>query len=297
MTPRLRDEAVDLSSGAPPPSTQAADRAAEAADQRARRRGALQETLAPGVGVLVAVLFWWLITGVLAPAGSMLSEFGPVQAWNSLWRMVGDGSVLANAAASVWRLFAGLALAVLSGVLLGVAIGARHLVELASRPVVMFLRMISPLSWAPVAIGLFGVGDAPVIALVFATAVWPIVLSTADGVRRIDPDHLRVARLLDATAWERTRSVAWPSMQPAVLSGVRLAIGIGWVVLVPAEMLGVTSGLGYEILNAKDQLAYSDIAALILVIGVLGYAIDSQARWLLRTRRQRREARAGRAAR
>lgn len=248
--------------------------------------------IAPCAGILLALGAWWLVTAVLAPAGSLLGQLGPVDAGRSLLRMIADGSVLANAAASVWRLVAGLAIAVVVGVAIGVGIGSKHLVELASRPVVMFLRMISPLSWAPVAIGLFGVGDSPVVALVFATALWPIVMSTADGVRHIDPGHLRVARSLGATRWERMRSVAWPSMLPAVLSGIRLAIGIGWVVLVPAEMLGVTSGLGYEILNAKDQLAYGDIAALILVIGTLGYAIDSQARWGLRTRRQRRSERA-----
>lgn len=268
-----------------------ADSLAHAADARARRKATAAELIAPWVGILIALVSWWFIAGVLAPAGSMLAQFGPVHTWQALLRMLGDGSVVGNAAASVWRLFAGLGLAVIVGVAIGVAIGAKHLVELASRPVVMFLRMVSPLSWAPVAIGLFGVGDSPVIALVFATAVWPIVMSTADGVRRIDPGHLRVARLLGATRWERMRSVAWPSMQPAVLAGIRLAIGIGWVVLVPAEMLGVTSGLGYEILNARDQLAYGDIAALIIVIGTLGYAIDSQARWLLRTRRQRRTER------
>lgn len=290
MTPRLSADARQ-SGDDPDEATHAADAAAHAATARARRKSTTQELLAPWAGIAIALLGWWCITDVLAPAGSMIAQFGPLLAFDALLRMLGDGSVLDNAAASVWRLFAGLALATAAGVLLGVAIGGRHLVDLASRPVVMFLRMISPLSWAPVAIGVFGVGDAPVIALVFATAVWPIVLSTADGVRRIDPDHLRVARLLDATRWEQVRSVAWPSMQPAVLSGIRLAIGIGWVVLVPAEMLGVTSGLGYEILNARDQLAYSDIAALIVVIGVLGYAIDSQTRWLLRTRRQRRQDR------
>lgn len=293
MTPRLRvDPAAEREAG-PVAREQDAESLARAATARARRKATIAELFAPFVGVLVALGVWWFVTAVLAPGGSMLAQFGPVQTWHSLLTMLGDGSVFGNAAASVWRLFAGLALAVAAGVTIGIAIGANHLIELASRPVVMFLRMVSPLSWAPVAIGLFGVGDAPVIALVWATAVWPIVMSTADGVRRIDPGHLRVARLLGATPWERMRSVAWPSMQPAVLSGIRLAIGIGWVVLVPAEMLGVTSGLGYEILNAKDQLAYSDISALIIVIGTLGYAIDSQTRWLLRTRRQRRAERAG----
>ena len=254
MTPRLSIDKAQPEGEETTDPTHAADAAAHAATKRARRKSTTQELIAPFAGIAIALVVWWVITNVLSPAGSMLAEFGPLLAAESLLRMLGDGSILDNAAASVWRLFAGLALAVVMGVLLGVTIGSRHLVDLASRPVVMFLRMISPLSWAPVAIGIFGVGDAPVIALVFATAIWPIVLSTADGVRRIDPNHLRVARLLGATRWEQIRSVAWPSIQPAVLSGIRLAIGIGWVVLVPAEMLGVTSGLGYEILNARDQL-------------------------------------------
>lgn len=253
----------------------------------ARRRPRGLEALAPVVGILLALVIWAVLTDVLAAPGSMIAQFSPFEAASSLAGMLASGALLDHAAASVWRLVGGLALAVIVGVLIGLAIGASRLVELTSRPVVMFLRMVSPLSWAPVAIGLFGVGDSPVIALVFATAVWPVVLSTADGVRRIDPQHLRVARLLDASRLEQVRTVVWPSIQPALLAGVRLALGIGWVVLVPAEMLGVTSGLGYEILNAKDQLDYGAVAALIIVIGTLGYAIDAQARWLLQTRRER----------
>lgn len=255
--------------GSPTPTDETADagvqRPAPAAGRVPGER--LVGILAPVAGILLALGAWALVTEVIAAPGSMLAQFAPAEAARALWTMLTSGTLLDHAAASVWRLAVGLTLAVVVGVLIGLAIGSSRLVELTSRPVVMFLRMVSPLSWAPVAIGLFGVGDSPVIALVFATAVWPVVLSTTDGVRRIDPQHLRVARLLDATHWEQVRSVVWPSIQPALLGGIRLAIGIGWVVLVPAEMLGVTSGLGYEILNAKDQLDYGAVAALILVIG------------------------------
>ena len=90
------------------------------------------------------------------------------------------------------------------------------------------------------------------------------------------------ARSLGATSAEVLTSVVLPAIRPHVLTGLRLALGIGWVVLVPAEMLGVTSGLGYEILNSRDQLAYDGVMAVILVIGLLGYLLDALARRLLR---------------
>ncbi|AVV45210.1 ABC transporter permease [Streptomyces sp. P3] len=286
MTSLVTEETEeDVSAGTAPPSPRSGR------DRRIPARvGTAAITLAPVIGVAAALLLWWFVTEVLAATGSMLHDFAPAPTWDALVALLRNGSVFDDATSSLWRLTAGLALAAVAGILSGAAIGSRRIVERGTRPVLMFLRMISPLSWAPVAISLFGIGDSPVIALVAATAVWPILMSTADGVRRIDPDHLRVARGLGATWWEVVRSVTWPSAQPYLLSGIRMAIGISWVVLVPAEMLGVTSGLGYAILNAKDQLAYSDITALILIIGLIGYAIDAQARWLLQPRRERKAA-------
>jgi NitT/TauT family transport system permease protein len=147
--------------------------------------------------------------------------------------------------------------------------------------------MVSPLSWAPVAIGLFGIGDRPVYFLVAAAAVWPVVLNTAQGVRSIDHGVLLVARSLGARRTETFTSIVVPAVRPYLLTGLRLALGIGWVVLVPAEMLGVTSGLGYEILNSRDQLSYDQVMALILVIGLLGYLLDTVTRWTLTPRRRR----------
>lgn len=144
--------------------------------------------------------------------------------------------------------------------------------------------MISPLSWAPVAVALFGIGHRPVFFLV-AAAVWPIVLNTAAGVHAVDPGHKLVARSLGATRSEVLTSVVLPATRGHVLTGLRVALGMAWVVLVPAEMLGVDSGLGYQILNTRDQLAYDQMMAVILVIGVLGYFLDALARYVLVPRR------------
>lgn len=167
---------------------------------------------------------------------------------------------------------------------LGLLIGSAPRFRWASTPPVQFLRMVSPLSWAPVAVALFGVGHAPVIFLVAIAAVWPVALNTASGVAALDPLHVRVARTLGATRPEILRTVVLPSIRPFTMTGVRLALGIAWVVIVPAEMLGVSSGLGYEILNARDRLAYDEMLVVILLIGLIGIALDTLAQWLLRER-------------
>lgn len=258
-----------------------------------RRAARLPALAAPALGVALAVAVWWLLTDVLFAARPLVAQFSPVLAVRGLAELAATGTLLDAAASSVFRLVGGLALAAVAGIGLGVAVGSASWLEAATRPVQLFLRMVSPLSWAPVAIIAFGVGTPPVVALVAAAAVWPIVSATADGVRGVQPGHLRVARTLRATRWEVLRHVVLPAIRPNVLAGLRLALGLGWVVLVPAEMLGVTSGLGYQILNAKDQLTYHHITALILVIGTIGYALDVVARWAFATPRERRAERSG----
>ena len=270
---------VDLPQGLP--STRSRPESVET-----RTASSWRTALLPAAGVLVAVTLWWLATDVLFSGRALLAEFSPRRTLTGLREIVGAG-VLDHAASSVFRLLAGLAVATVVGVAVGALVGSHAALERAVRPALLFLRMVSPLSWAPVAVIALGIGDRPVIALVAATTVWPILASTAEGVASVDPGHALVARALGASRSERIRTVTVPAVRPRVLSGLRMAIGIGWVVLVPAEMLGVTSGLGYQILNAKDQLAYHQITALILVIGTIGYAVDLVARWALRTPRER----------
>lgn len=141
--------------------------------------------------------------------------------------------------------------------------------------------MLSPLSWAPIDVAIFGIGHRPVAFLVAAAAVWPILLNTMAGVHAVSPAHIQVARAL--SHFETLTTIVLPSARQNILTGLRLALGIAWVVLVPAEMIGVDSGLGYQILNSRDQLAYSQVMGLILVIGILGYTLDTTTRLLLRT--------------
>jgi NitT/TauT family transport system permease protein len=125
-----------------------------------------------------------------------------------------------------------------------------------------------------------GVGDAPVYFLLAFAAVWPLMLSTAAGVAQLDPNWMLLARSLSATRWEVIWRLVLPGITAQILTGVRLAIGIIWIVLVPAEMLGVSAGLGYFILDTRDRLAYSELTAAIILIGLLGYALDYAARFV-----------------
>lgn len=255
--------------------------------RRAATEAPLGLTLAWGAfGLAVTVAVWWIFTHAAGGANSMIAAFQPERlpgAVASLWER---GVILQDAATSLWRLLCGLALAVVIGVPLGLLIGSSKPFKWASTPPVQFLRMVSPLSWAPVAVALLGVGSTPVIFLVAAAAVWPITMNTAAGVAALDPLHIRVARTLGATPLELIRTVVLPSIRPYVMTGVRLALGIAWVVIVPAEMLGVSSGLGYEILNARDRLAYDEMLVVIIVIGLIGIALDALAQWVLRDRRR-----------
>ncbi|GAA1491205.1 ABC transporter permease [Brachybacterium sacelli] len=240
------------------------------------------------VGAVAAVIAWWALTAVGGAGSPMLAALSPWAVPGALASLLSTGVLLQDLLTSTARLLLGLLVAAGLGIPLGALIGLHRPTRWASAGVVQFVRMISPLSWAPVAVALLGVGSAPVVFLVAAAAIWPILLGTSAAVASIDQRFVAVAHTLGARRGEILRTVVIPSVRPAVLQSVRLALGIAWVVLVPAEMLGVTSGLGYEILNARDRLAYDEMLVVILVIGALGAAIDALARLLLSPRRPAR---------
>ena len=255
------------------------------AEQRTLRR--LASEVALGVAGLVAfVVLWWAVIVVLVPPDSFLARFAPLEAFASLGQLLSSGQLTEHVAASLRRIAVGLALAAAIGIPLGLAIGSIHALGLASGPVFGFVRMISPLAWTPLAIIMFGVGDAPVYFLIAIGAIWPIVLNTSAGVAGLERGWLLVAHSLGGTRWEVVRHVVWPGVRSQLLTGLRLATGLAWIILVPAEMLGVDSGLGYFILDARDRFAYDELVAAIIVIGALGFAIDLIARRLFTARRR-----------
>lgn len=226
------------------------------------------------LGALLAVAAWWAGTDLLSASSPILGSMGPAKSWDALVYLSTQGTLLNAVSVSLQRLFIGLGLAVVFGIALGLILGWLKWAEQLTSIPVQFLRMVSPLAWMPIAIVIFGIGTPPVVFLIFIAAVWPIALATSSGVRQLEPKWHLLARSFGASAWERLIHIVVPGIRSNVLTGIRLALAVSWIVLVPAEMLGVDSGLGYSILNSRDQLAYDQLAAIMLTIGILGFAID-----------------------
>jgi NitT/TauT family transport system permease protein len=239
----------------------------------------------PVAGFALALVLWSLGVTALEAGTPIAAAFSPLKTAHAFGEMVTGRDIWLHIAVSLKRVGVGLACAVLTGVPLGILIGMSKAFSRASTPLFQLLRMVSPLSWMPLAVMVLGVGDAPVYFLLAFAAVWPVMLSTVAGVAQLDPNWMLLARSLSATKWEVVWRLVLPGITAQILTGVRLAIGIIWIVLVPAEMLGVSAGLGYFILDTRDRLAYSELMAAIILIGLLGYALDyaaraAHARWL-----------------
>jgi NitT/TauT family transport system permease protein len=228
-----------------------------------------------GIGVLLGV--WWAGGWAVAhnPATENFAGFAPAPTFARLWRMVISGEAWRMSVPSVIRIGAGLGWAIAFGVPLGILVGRFRSVREASSVPFQFLRMISPLAWMPIAVMAFSTWDRAIIFLIGVAAIWPVLFSTAHGFRRIDPSWFKIARNLGARPWHMLFTIIVPAIAQDTLAGIRLAVGVAWIVLVPAEFLGVTSGLGYSINDARDALEYDRLAATVVIIGVIGYFLDA----------------------
>ncbi|HEY9461129.1 MAG TPA: ABC transporter permease [Paralcaligenes sp.] len=242
---------------------------------RARTRLTLSLT-----GLCTLVLMWALGILWLKQSVSLASLFSPTQTFGSLYELIVQNQLTQHTLISLKRVVVGLFWALVLGVPIGLAVGLSRALESSTSSAFQFLRMISPLSWMPIAVMLFGIGDAPIYFLLTFAAIWPIILNTSAGVRQLDPKWLMLAQSLSATRREILFKIVIPGALGHILTGLRLSIGIVWIILVPCEMLGVSSGLGYFVLDTRDRLAYSELMAVIVLIGALGFMLDSVAQKL-----------------
>ncbi|MFN3686822.1 ABC transporter permease [Salinarimonas sp.] len=255
-------------------------------------RGAGLARVLVSLGGVAALLGLWQLGGALIAASPSIAAFADLAPGPTLARlveMIASGEAWRMTAPSLTRIGLGLAWAIAIGVPTGLALGAFPLLRAATNLPFQFLRMISPLSWMPMAILAFATWDAAIVFLVAVAAVWPIVFATAAGYRRIDPSWLRVARNLGARPAHLLVHVILPAIAQDVLTGIRLALGVAWVVLVPAEFLGVTSGLGYAINDARDTLEYDRLMAIVLIIGAIGFCLDTLCQRAIASRSWQRE--------
>lgn len=229
-----------------------------------------------GLGMVLLYGLWWLGGFVIRsnPSMAAFADFAPRPALDRLGQMLASGEALAMTLPSLERVLQGMAIAVLLGVPTGILIGRVTVLREITNIPFQFLRMISPLSWMPIAVMAYSTWDGAIIFLIAIAAIWPILFSTAAGLRRVDPDWFKVARNLGARPWHMLFTIILPAISQDILTGVRLALGVAWIVLVPAEYLGVTSGLGYSINDARDTLEYDRLAATVIIIGIIGFTLD-----------------------
>ncbi len=239
-----------------------------------------KRTLLSLAGLLALVVLWGLGTRWLEHSIGLASLLSPSETFHSLYALLVENQLTTHTLTSLKRVMVGLLVALAVGIPVGLAVGSSRALENSTSSAFQFLRMISPLSWMPIAVMVFGIGDAPIYFLLSFAAVWPVVLNTSAGVKQLNPQWLMLARSLSATRTEVLFRIVLPGIVGHILTGARLAIGIIWIVLVPCEMLGVSSGLGYFILDTRDRLAYSELMAVIVLIGALGFALDAMAQKL-----------------
>lgn len=251
---------------------------------RAAAQAAARSAVNWVLGMAIFLALWWLGGYFIGanPKTASFAGFGLIptlEAFPELWRV---GKLQAAMMASGERLGAGMAIAIAIGLPVGIVVGRSKLFRDLSNSGFQFVRMISPLSWMPIAVLVFSSWDSSIIFLVAIAAVWPVIFATAAGLAKVDPSWFKVARNLGANPIQMLNQIIMPAIAFDVFTGIRLALGVAWVVLVPAELLGVTSGLGYAIKDARETLSYDHLTAMVLTIGVIGYFLDSACVALIR---------------
>lgn len=228
-----------------------------------------------GLGILFVL--WW-IGGYLLyinPDTTNFADFGPIPTFKAFPRLWADGTIQEAVSTSCYRLGVALSIAIACGIPIGILLGRSRVFRELSNSPFQLLRMVSPLSWEPIAVIVFVTWNQAIIFLLAIASVWPIAFATAAGLAKVDPAWFKVARNLGATRWHTLTQIILPAITFDILTGIRAALGVAWIVLVPAEFLGVTSGLGYSIADARETLSYDYLTAMVLTIGLIGYLLDS----------------------
>jgi NitT/TauT family transport system permease protein len=229
------------------------------------------------IALLIAV--WWVI---VARSDSHIFPT-PGQVVTGAWDLAQDGTLWEHIESSLFRVAAGFALAFLVAVPLGLWMGWVSAAFYTLNPLFQMLRPISPIAWIPVAILWFGVGNTSPIFLIFISSVFPMMVQTTMGVRTIDRRYLRAAANFGVSRSVLFRRVVIPAVLPEIIVGMRIGLGVAWLVVVAAEMVALNSGLGYLIMDSRNAgNRYDLVIASMIIIGVIGLLLDGATRLLER---------------
>ncbi|MDP5278695.1 ABC transporter permease [Sphingomonas sp. DG1-23] len=227
------------------------------------------------IALLIAV--WWI---VVARSESPIFPT-PAEVATGAWGLLRDGTLWQHIEASLLRVELGFGLAFLVAVPLGLWMGWVSSAFYTLNPLFQMLRPISPIAWIPVAILWFGVGDLSPIFLIFISSVFPMMVQTTMGVRTIDRRYLCAAANFGVSRRVLFTRVVIPAVLPEIIIGMRIGLGVAWLVVVAAEMIALNTGLGYLIMDSRNAgNRYDLVIASMIIIGVIGLLLDGATRLL-----------------
>jgi len=214
---------------------------------------------------LLATIGW--INAVLLPS--------PLRVIETFAEMLRDGTLMRHVTASIERVLVGFVLAAATGLTFGVILGWFRTLSDFAKPVFEALRPIPPIAWTPIAILWFGIGNAPSYFLVFIGAVFPVFVNTFAAVRNIDRTQINAALCLGAHPRMVIFDVLIPASLPVIFPGLRIALGVGWMCVVAAELIAAQSGLGYMIQQSRMLLQTHQVVTGMIAIGMIGFAMNA----------------------
>ena len=235
-------------------------------------RPILRELLPVATGLLFLGVWWGLSAAGAFPVGTVPAPDDVARAFAGEVR---SGRLLDDTIASLYRVAWGFVMACASAVPLGLVIGRSERTRAALLPWVNFFRSLSPIAWIPFAIIWFGVGDPPAIFIIFIATFFQIVLATAAAAASVPRVYYRVAEDLGMSNREILFRVTFPAIAPQLVTALRVAIGVAWMVVVAAEMIAVRSGLGYLIVDARNALRMDLVVVGMITIGGIGIGLDA----------------------
>jgi nitrate/nitrite transport system permease protein len=241
--------------------------------------------LPPVIGVALFVLLWQIVSS----SGGETGLPGPAKTWESAKLLFADPfydngpndkGIGWNILASLYRVGAGFGLAALVGIPLGFMIGRFTFLAGMMSPIISLLRPVSPLAWLPIGLYVFKETEPASLWVIFISSIWPIILNTAAGVSRVPQDYLNVARVLNLSEWKIFTRILFPSVLPHLMTGIRLSIGVAWLVIVAAEMLTGGTGLGFWVWDEWNNLNVEHILIAIFIVGIVGLLLEQVLVWL-----------------
>jgi NitT/TauT family transport system permease protein len=225
----------------------------------------------PAAVVALLVAAWWI--AVVASDTPFFPT--PKEVLLGVVELARQGTLIQHVAASLMRVTVGYLLAAMIAIPLGVLMGWFGGLFTALNPAIQMLRPISPIAWIPLAILWFGVGNMSPIFLIFLSSFFPMVVGTASGVQAVEKNYIRAARNFGFSGHRLLRQVVMPAAMPQIITGMRLGLGIAWLVVVAAEMVAINSGLGYLIIDSRNAgNRYDLVVASMVIIGVIGFLLD-----------------------